>query len=421
MRNARTTSAVCDPLEPRQLLAGNVTTSLINGDLLISGDADRNRILVSGNDMPPGTILIQSADDTTTVNGEFQTVVENVTGSVTIRLGAKPDQLVVRDLNLQSLRNTLRIDGGRHGDNILVQNSRINGALTIDGQHGDDTVILLEDTLAGPTTIRGGAGNDLVNLESTFNGKFTARGGPGNDTFATDASTFNARKSIDGEQGDDRIVTGIEVRSLFATGKPLGWQAGFSDYPVGQEAAWELESGIRALPPDLGGNKGFLLSGNNHSDDLFMFLKRKLGAAQGLKKNTTYLARFEIVFGSNAPTGCAGIGGSAGDSVHLKAGASTIEPRPVVGAEGYRMNIDKGNQALTGRNASNVGTIANGEDCLAAGDDPKYRSVQKTHVHTARVKTDVQGNLWVIVGTDSGFEGTTSIYYQSISVRLIPV
>jgi hypothetical protein len=47
--------------------------------------------------------------------------------------------------------------------------------------------------------------------------------------------------------------------------------------------------------------------------------------------------------------------------------------------------------------------------------------LRKTHVHTARLKTDAQGNLWVIVGTDSGFEGTTAVYFQSINVRLVEV
>ena len=85
------------------------------------------------------------------------------------------------------------------------------------------------------------------------------------------------------------------------------------------------------------------------------------------------------------------------------------------------MAIDKGNQAMSGRDASNVGNVSNGQDCETAGPDPDYQSVRKTHVHTTRVKTDAQGNLWVIVGTDSGFEGTTSIYFQSINIRLVPV
>jgi hypothetical protein len=45
-------------------------------------------------------------------------------------------------------------------------------------------------------------------------------------------------------------------------------------------------------------------------DDLFMFLKRRLGPADGIRTNQAYQVRLTIVFGSNAPTGCAGIGGA---------------------------------------------------------------------------------------------------------------
>ena len=34
------------------------------------------------------------------------------------------------------------------------------------------------------------------------------------------------------------------------------------------------------------------------------------------------------------------------------------------------------------------------------------------------VETDGEGRLWLIVGTDSGFEGLTTLYYDRISYRL---
>ncbi len=35
--------------------------------------------------------------------------------------------------------------------------------------------------------------------------------------------------------------------------------------------------------------------------------------------------------------------------------------------------------------------------------------------------SDDVGNLWIFVGTDSGFEGRTTRYYTSINVELVPV
>jgi hypothetical protein len=54
-------------------------------------------------------------------------------------------------------------------------------------------------------------------------------------------------------------------------------------------------------------------------------------------------------------------------------------------------------------------------------DPPKFREVRRTHVHPVAVKADAQGKLWVILGTDSGFEGVTTVYVKSVSVRVMAV
>jgi hypothetical protein len=37
------------------------------------------------------------------------------------------------------------------------------------------------------------------------------------------------------------------------------------------------------------------------------------------------------------------------------------------------------------------------------------------------VRANPDGTFWLLVGTDSGFEGTTTLYYQRIGVTLTPV
>src|SRR5207244_12161890 len=56
-----------------------------------------------------------------------------------------------------------------------------------------------------------------------------------------------------------------------------GWSAGFSDYPTGQEAFFELASGIKPMPspPDQTRTRSYI-SGNKHSDELFMLLKLRI-------------------------------------------------------------------------------------------------------------------------------------------------
>ena len=162
------------------------------------------------------------------------------------------------------------------------------------------------------------------------------------------------------------------------------WTAGFADYPAGQEAFYELSSGIRYLPRKLTRvpKRGFYIQGNNHSDDLFMFLKRRLTTNDGIVPNQTYRVEYVITFASNAPSNCSGVGGAPGEGVVLKAGASPVEPLAVLQSNGYyRMNVDIGDHQTGGAAASVAGNIANGIPCEQALGYAPFVSIQRTHQH----------------------------------------
>ena len=201
------------------------------------------------------------------------------------------------------------------------------------------------------------------------------------------------------------------------------WEAGFAEYSPDMEGMM-LEAEIRALPSELGVNgTGYYLQGMNHSDDLFMFLKRRLGPDDGVALGQEYRVMFTIVFASNAPSGAAGIGGSPGESVYLKAGASTVEPEVYLNPTDnqYRLNVDKGmgnGGSGTAASVTKPDHIANG---LSAEEGPHYISLKRQHEHQYTVNASPDGELWLLVGTDSGFEGLTGIYYQSIVATLVPL
>lgn len=198
-----------------------------------------------------------------------------------------------------------------------------------------------------------------------------------------------------------------------------GWEAGFADYSLLNEHM-ELEAGLAAVPPELGTGTAFYIAGHNRSDDLFMFLTKKLSALDGITPNQRYELSYRIVFASQAGTGCAGIGGAPGEAVALKAGGSGFEPKVVLDEHNhYRMNIDKGDQSVGGEHASVAGTIANGTD-NCSGDAP-FVWIGRTHKHTHTVTSSPRGELWLIVGSDSGFEGKTRLYYRHIDVTATPV
>ena len=203
----------------------------------------------------------------------------------------------------------------------------------------------------------------------------------------------------------------------FSTGQH-GWTADFADYPVGQDDFYELESGYRALPAPLDtSQRALYISGNNHSDDLFMFWK---GQIVGLAPNTSYRVRFEVEIATNVPAGCGGVGGSPGESVWVKAGASRIEPESVDVGGFLQMNIDKGNQAIGGENALVMGDVANSQTC--GQGQPQWELKQLTSgAETIEVTVDGDGRVWLLIGTDSGFEATTRLYFTLVLATFEPI
>ena len=191
-----------------------------------------------------------------------------------------------------------------------------------------------------------------------------------------------------------------------------GWTHGFADYPPGKrmESYYELTFLYAQVPAYTAEKKfGLYISGNNHNDDLFMFIEHKF---DNLKPDTAYDVTFSVTIASNAAESAVGVNGSPGSSVYLKAGATVVEPAAVDEGDLYRMNIDKGDQAAGGADAIVLGAIGVSGDA----DDTSYRLKTLQNGSPFTVTTDAAGSLWAIIGTDSGFEGTTSLYYSVIKI-----
>ena len=196
-----------------------------------------------------------------------------------------------------------------------------------------------------------------------------------------------------------------------------GWQAGFADLPADYDPdLFELDSGWSKLPSGLEGN-AIYLSGHNRSDDLFMYLEQHI---TGLKPETAYQVDFSIDLASNTPEGMMGIGGSPGENVYIKAGAVNNEPELVTDDINWlRLNIDKGNQATEGADMINLGTIANPNIDISTFTGEEYALMNlNNQAMPFTVTSDKDGSIWVLVGSDSGFEGATTLYYDAIEIQL---
>lgn len=189
------------------------------------------------------------------------------------------------------------------------------------------------------------------------------------------------------------------------------WHVDFTDFPAGVDSSsYELKFAYTDRPPNLGANKkSIMVSGNNHSD-LFMFMKRKI---TDLSPNTDYSLVFEVELASNAMEGIAGAGGSPGGGVFLKAGASTTEPKRIIEDNQYALNVDKGNQDKSGEMAIVLGDIA-----VPYGTQGYTLITRNSAVNAApfMVRSNSSGEVWLIIGTESGFAGTTTVYYTRVNV-----
>ena len=189
-----------------------------------------------------------------------------------------------------------------------------------------------------------------------------------------------------------------------------GWAAGFSEYNGDSEDIYELEEGLEMLPSPLDESKqAYKISGMNRSDDLFMFLTRKI---TGLQANTVYAGDFTLAIASEAITGGVGAGGAPGEGVGVGIGLVNKEPLSEPDENNfYQMNIDKIQQCCTdGEDMVVVGDLANGTS------ENVFKMIERTGKFSG--KSDNEGNMWIIVGTDSGYEGRTTIYYSQIDVLL---
>lgn len=201
-----------------------------------------------------------------------------------------------------------------------------------------------------------------------------------------------------------------------------GWVPGFAEYSLDSLETYELRAGMARLPQELGSKqRGLMIQGMNRSDDLFMYLAKRVGREVGLVPNQKYELKYEVKFASDAAAGSFGIGGSPAESVFFKVGAFPWRPKAYLGtgAESRFMlfNVDKGAQSNSGYYMSVAGDIANGRD---PDLEPQYASVSRVHVHSEYISTSAKARLWLLVGTDSGYEGITRLYYQNIKVTLTP-
>lgn len=200
-----------------------------------------------------------------------------------------------------------------------------------------------------------------------------------------------------------------------------GVLAAFTDYDL---YTWDLRflAEIRDLPREVNvpsrNRRAYFLSSNNRPDDIFMYLKAPITEADGLEPGATYKLSLQIELATNS-TNCIGAGGSEAN-LFLKAGGSALEPVPYLMGTYVSINVDKGSQEEGGKDLGVIGKVWNGQECELDPRDKKWVMIRRNYDHPTPITT-VHEQLWIAVGTDSGYESVTGLYYYSIEARLTRV
>jgi hypothetical protein len=134
-----------ESLESKQLLAGDVTVSVVAGNLLIKGDEAGNHVAISqGTDA--NSFVIRGLEGTTvkmagssTPAPETGLVVTGIKGQVNVNMLGGNDAV---DVTGAQFRRGLSVETGAGNDAVAMQNVSVGGFLSVITGDGDDSVQL---------------------------------------------------------------------------------------------------------------------------------------------------------------------------------------------------------------------------------------------------------------------------------------
>jgi hypothetical protein len=134
-----------EPLESRNLLAGDVMVAVVDGNIVVNGDAASNHIVMTANQVS-GELVIEghpSAGEMTTINGQNGPfVIDSLDRSIRMRMGRGAD---VVDVPAGTFGGSLFIGTGLGVDHVRI------------GSEMSDVVVI-----AGSLGVRTGPGADFV-------------------------------------------------------------------------------------------------------------------------------------------------------------------------------------------------------------------------------------------------------------------
>lgn len=190
------------------------------------------------------------------------------------------------------------------------------------------------------------------------------------------------------------------------------FEANYSNYTPGMEDEIDFHSGQN--PINHSRTFGYLLGCDNRSDDLFMFITTKI---DGLEPNYKYdFSVSSLTIATNAANSePLGVGGAPGKSVLIRVGCYNNHPEVIKKGDYFITNFDNGHRPHDGKNTFIVGDFAK----LRNANRTDYYEMKTFYPHKhIEAETNAEGEMWMIFGTDSGYEGRTEAYFVSAHILL---
>ena len=257
-------------LEERLLLAGNVTSALLAGVLVLNGDALANQVqlTVASNGQLTATGLTGTTiDGVTSVNF-------GVVNTLTVNGGAGDDKIFL-NATAAPIANNVTIDGGAGNDTISIT-GRFGANLVLTGGAGLDTISVSKSTVAVDLNLDAGDGNDRVTVsDSTVGRDAVIQSGMGNDSVTVSGTTVNRNLSLNDTGGNNTFrITNSSSRGDILVGGALGSLGAGNDSLVMNGVTAGFKAGVTATG-------SILINLGDGNNVLSMSNSRTLGTAIG--------------------------------------------------------------------------------------------------------------------------------------------
>ena len=196
--------ATMDGLESRVMLSGNVTASVVSGNLVLKGDAAANEIVMTRSGLTASQIKISSGSSATTINGAAGPLVLSGVRGLKVQLLGGNDNLKLDDANFD---RAVSIDAGSGNDMVQIEaNGSKSGPVSV--FKAAVSVVMGSGIDGLQIGVKGQKGN-----HATFQGSTRFNGGLQRDVLTYSSVSSLAGGSVSAFESINPVSVGINLRS----------------------------------------------------------------------------------------------------------------------------------------------------------------------------------------------------------------